>query len=218
MEMTWMKARSFLLLLRSYQVGIDRDQGQHLVPAHLAPGTVRWRPLMLDKLTATSLGLLVLFITSAAPGQTPAPATGRPTTPALRMLTGDDARRAEELDEAIEAALKADRWDEAIARIQELVALRTRVQGPSQFETVNEEWLLKALRRVAPMPKQDRVACQSATSGGTSCGVVYSRQTPRENSVGPSLAQSQEPAGQRRRPYPRGRWGQPEGSVSPLIR
>ena len=44
------------------------------------------------------------------------------------------------------AALKADRWDAAIARAQELLALRTRVQGPKHYETVNAEWRLKALR------------------------------------------------------------------------
>ena len=85
---------------------------------------------MFDKLTAPSLGLLVLFIASAAPAQTPAPPVGQPTTHGLRKLSGDDAKRAEVLDKAIEAALKADRWDEAIARAEELLDLRTRVQGP----------------------------------------------------------------------------------------
>ena len=73
-------------------------------------------------------------------------------------------RGRNELDKAIGGALKADRWDEAIARAEELVALRARVQGPKHFETLNEEWLLKALRRVAPMPKEDRAAYQSAQS------------------------------------------------------
>jgi tetratricopeptide (TPR) repeat protein len=82
----------------------------------------------------------------------------------LRKLTGDDATRAEELVKAIDATLKADRWDEAIARAEELVALRTRVQGPKHFETVNEEWRLKTLRRVTSMPHEDRVAYQSANT------------------------------------------------------
>jgi tetratricopeptide (TPR) repeat protein len=110
------------------------------------------------------LGLLVLFLTSAVPGQTPAPPAGPPTAPGLRKLSAADARRAEELNKAIDAALKADRWDEAIARAQELLAVRTRVQGPKHFETVNVEWLLKALRRVAPMPSEDRAAYQSAST------------------------------------------------------
>ena len=36
--------------------------------------------------------------------------------PGLQELSGDDAARASELEKAGEAALKADRWDEAIAR------------------------------------------------------------------------------------------------------
>ena len=84
--------------------------------------------------------------------------------PGLRRLAGDYARRAEELDKAIEAALKADRWDEAVAKAEELLALRTRVQGPKHFETVNVDWDLKALHRVGSMPHEDRVAYQSANT------------------------------------------------------
>ena len=71
---------------------------------------------MKSKFRAARLGLLVLVIASSVRGQTPTPPTGQPPAPGLRKLTGDDARRAEELDKAIEAALKADRWDEAIAK------------------------------------------------------------------------------------------------------
>jgi tetratricopeptide (TPR) repeat protein len=92
--------------------------------------------------------------TSSKESQSPAPG--------LRQLTGDDAKRAEELDKAVEAAQKVDRWDEAIARAEELLALRTRAQGLKHFETVNAEWRLKTLRRIAPMPPEDRVAYQSA--------------------------------------------------------
>jgi len=116
---------------------------------------------MFSKLTAP-FGWLVLFIASAVAGQTPSPPAGEPTASGLRKLSGDDAKRAEELDKAIDAALKADRWDEAIARQEELLALRTRVQGPKHFETVDAEWRLKTLRRVAPMPHEDRAAYQSA--------------------------------------------------------
>ena len=108
------------------------------------------------------LGLLVLVIASAVPAQTPAPTTGQPPALGLRKLTGDDARKAEELDKAVEAALKADRWDEAMKKAEELFALRARAQGEKHFETVNEEWRMKALRRVAPVPKEDRVAYLSA--------------------------------------------------------
>jgi tetratricopeptide (TPR) repeat protein len=96
--------------------------------------------------------------------QTASPKESEPRAPALRKLTGNDAKRAEELDKAVEAALNADRWDEAIARAEELLALRTRAQGPKHFETVNAEWRLKTLRRVTALPKQDRAAYRSASA------------------------------------------------------
>jgi tetratricopeptide (TPR) repeat protein len=112
------------------------------------------------------LGLLIGFgigITDLrTTAQTTSPKDTKSPAPELRNLNDDDARRADELDKAIEPALKADHWDEAIAKAGELFALRMRVQGPKHFETVNAEWLLKALHRVAPMPEEDRVAYQSA--------------------------------------------------------
>jgi tetratricopeptide (TPR) repeat protein len=90
-------------------------------------------------------------------------------------LAGDDAKRAEELDKAVEAALRADRWDEAIARAQELLALRAKLQGPKHFETVNAEWRLKTLRRVAPRPEEDRVAYQSARTMNEQAEALYAQ-------------------------------------------
>src|SRR5271157_1462352 len=124
------------------------------------------RPIMKALHVVFRLGLLiglVIEITgSPATAQTTSPKEAQHPAPGLRKLTGDDARRAVELEKAIGAALKADRWDDAVARAQEVLALRARVQGPKHFETVNAEWRLKRLRRVALMPKEDRVAYQSA--------------------------------------------------------
>jgi tetratricopeptide (TPR) repeat protein len=131
---------------------------------------------MFHKIAALSLGLLVLFINSAVPGQTPAPPASQPAAaPGLIKLTGSDAKRAEELDKAIAASLKADRWDEAIAKAEELLALRAKVQGPKHFETVSAEWHLKTLRRVAPMPKEDRTAYLSATAMTEQAGNLNDR-------------------------------------------
>jgi len=108
------------------------------------------------------IGLWAEVPSLPATAQTTFPKEAQAPAPGLRNLTGDDARRAADLDKAIEAAMKADRWDEAIARADELLALRARAQGPKHFETVTAEWNLKALRRVAPMPHEDRVAYQSS--------------------------------------------------------
>ncbi len=115
---------------------------------------------MFNKLKAALFGCLVLFLPLPVLAQDPSakPPSGNPPAPALIKLTGDDEKRAKQLDEQVDRALKADRWDEAIARAEELAALRTRIQGPKHFETVSAEWRLKTLLPVARMPHEDRVA------------------------------------------------------------
>jgi tetratricopeptide (TPR) repeat protein len=114
--------------------------------------------------TMPLLGLLVLLIGSSAPGQAPAPSSGQPpAAPAgLRKLAGDDETRAKHLDEQIDKATEEDRWGEALAKAEELSALRVRVQGAKHFEAVDAEWRVKRLRRVAALPKDDRAAFLSA--------------------------------------------------------
>ena len=131
---------------------------------------------MFQKLMALLLGLLVLFTASAVSGQTPAPPAGQPpAAPGLRKLTGDDEKRAKQLDEQIDKALKADRWDEAIAKAEELLALQTRILGPKHVEAVSAEWRLKALRRLAPMSKEDRAAYVSADGMNAQGETLYAQ-------------------------------------------
>ena len=125
--------------------------------------------------SALAVGPVLAILISAAPAQAPKPKGAEPKPPGLIVLQGGDARRAAELDKAIESALKADRWDEAIARAEELLALRSRIQGPKHFETVNDEWNVKAMRRVAPMPPEDRVAYQSAFTMNVQAVALYSQ-------------------------------------------
>jgi len=119
---------------------------------------------VLSKLLAPLFGTHILLIPLSVSGQAPAPKppANQPPAPGLHKLTGEDEKRAKQLDEQIGKALEADQWDEATARAEELLTLRTRIQGPKHFETVDADWRLKALRRVAPMPHEDRVAYQSA--------------------------------------------------------
>ncbi|MGA2702455.1 MAG: CHAT domain-containing protein [Isosphaeraceae bacterium] len=108
-----------------------------------------------------------------ATAQTTVPKEAQPPASGLLKLTGDDARRAQELDKAIVASINSDRWDEASAQAEELLALRTRDQGPTHFETVNAQWRLRALRRVAPMPQEDRVAYRSAQTLNGRAVILY---------------------------------------------
>ncbi|MGO9913674.1 MAG: tetratricopeptide repeat protein [Isosphaeraceae bacterium] len=101
-----------------------------------------------------------------ATGQNTSPKEARPPALGFRKLSGEDEKRANQLDEQVGKAMKADRWDEAIARAKDLVALRAWAQGEKHFETVTAEWNLKTLLRVAPMPNGDRVVYQSANTMG----------------------------------------------------
>ncbi|MGO9468901.1 MAG: tetratricopeptide repeat protein [Isosphaeraceae bacterium] len=110
------------------------------------------------------LGLGLAMPVMPTMAQTTPPKGDQPPAPGLIKLTGDDEKRAKQLEEPIDKALKADRWDEAIARAEELVTLRKRDQGAKHFETVDAEWRLKTLRRVASMTDQDRAAYRSAAT------------------------------------------------------
>src|SRR5439155_2605580 len=66
--------------------------------------------------------------------------------------------RAEELTNKSDAAAGADRYDEAIKLCEELLALRTRVQGADHWETIDEKWTLDETRTVAALPADRRAA------------------------------------------------------------
>jgi tetratricopeptide (TPR) repeat protein len=117
---------------------------------------------MVNTFTASLLTLFLLLIATSVLGQTPTPATAKPIAPGLIKLTGEDEKRAKELDDQIKKALKGDHWDEAITKAQELLALRTRAQGEKHFETVDAEWRVKTLRLLSSAPLEDRVAYQSS--------------------------------------------------------
>jgi tetratricopeptide (TPR) repeat protein len=108
------------------------------------------------------LATVVLSIGSTVLGQMAVMPIREPIAPGLIKLTGEDEKRMKQLDEQIDTTITADRWNEANARAEELLAFRTRVQGPKHFETVNAEWRLKTVRRVARMPKEDRAGYESA--------------------------------------------------------
>jgi Tfp pilus assembly protein PilF len=93
----------------------------------------------------------------------------------LRALTGDDERRAKQLDEQIYKAMKEDHWNEAIAKAEELLALRSQVQGAGHFEAVDADWRVKALRRVAGSTQGERAAFLSATDMNEQAESLYEK-------------------------------------------
>jgi tetratricopeptide (TPR) repeat protein len=106
----------------------------------------------------------MLLAMSSALGQTPAQSqsTAERRDSGLVKLTGDDEKRAYELDEAIVNAMKTGHWSQAVAAAEQLLALRRRIQGEKHFEAVDASWQVKMLRRLESLPSSDRAAFLAA--------------------------------------------------------
>jgi CHAT domain-containing protein len=85
--------------------------------------------------------------------------------PYARMLKGDDAKLAEELGKKIEEAEKADKYDEAIALSEKLLALRAKFQGTDHWETVGQKWNLDKTRKVGALTPDDRASWRQVLEG-----------------------------------------------------
>ena len=130
------------------------------------------------------VGLFLEFVTitwsSPVIPQVETRAQSDQSAPKSRSWSGTTRIRAIKLEEEFAKARTADRWDEAISKAQELVALRTRGQGAAHFETVRAEWQLKTARRVAALPREDRAAFLSARRlGERGSGTFWTRKIRR---------------------------------------
>jgi len=73
-----------------------------------------------------------------------------------RMLTGDDAKTAEKLKKQIAELEATDDYAEAIQAAEELLALRTKVQGADHHETIREKYHHQTYRTVAKLAAKER--------------------------------------------------------------
>lgn len=85
----------------------------------------------------------LLLITSFLPLLT-FPTAADELPPYKRLLSGEDGRKAVEMHNQVGDLDDADKYAEAITLAQELLALRTRLQGKDHYETVNVRWLFLA--------------------------------------------------------------------------
>src|SRR5262245_24779314 len=136
-----------------------------VVPRQTPIDCHRMRPAMKALRALLRLGLLIGsgidFPGWPTSAQTTSPQGTQPAAPGLQKLAGDDERRVKQLNEQIVEAREGDRWEEAIAKAEEVFAHRTRVRGAEHFETVNAAWQLKTLRRLAALPKDVRAPFQA---------------------------------------------------------
>jgi tetratricopeptide (TPR) repeat protein len=82
-------------------------------------------------------------------GEDPPPS--RP--PWQRLLQGDDAKKAGELQGEVTAAQQAGKWEEAVQAAQELLDLRQKMQGKDHWEVADARWQVEALRVVQRQSK-----------------------------------------------------------------
>lgn len=66
-----------------------------------------------------------------------------------RLLQGADAKKAAELGDKIEDLKESDKYAEAIKTCEELLALRTRLQGADHWQTVDQKWELETTKKQA---------------------------------------------------------------------
>jgi tetratricopeptide (TPR) repeat protein len=81
-----------------------------------------------------------------------AAANGAEEEPWQRRLTGDDAKKAAELQQQIDKLAEAGKFAEAVKPAEEVLALRQRVQGDKHWETVDARVQRDTLKHVAAQP------------------------------------------------------------------
>jgi tetratricopeptide (TPR) repeat protein len=110
-------------------------------------GAKMWRLGMCGLLAA--VGLLV---GADAPPTKPTP----PKPPWQRLLQGDDARKARQLEERLEQLQSGGQFEDALKAAEELAALRKRLQGEDHWEVVDAQHTVAAMKLALRAEKADR--------------------------------------------------------------
>src|SRR5262249_16275231 len=82
-----------------------------------------------------------------------------------RLLTGDDAKKATDLQKQMRERENADAYPEAIQAAEQLFGLRTKVQGADHWETVDQKWKVATLKKVANLTEERRAGWRKASQG-----------------------------------------------------
>ncbi|MBA4067682.1 MAG: hypothetical protein C0501_29055, partial [Isosphaera sp.] len=91
----------------------------------------------------------------AGAGEDPRPGAG-PKPPWQRLLAGEDAKKAVELEKRIVAAEAADDYPEAVKRAGELLELQVRAQGADHWQVADAKEYGERLKAVAALPAERR--------------------------------------------------------------
>ncbi len=85
-----------------------------------------------------------------------------PLPPWQRLLKGDDAKAAADLEKRIDELESTDKYAEAIKLAEELLALRVRVQGADHWQALNRKYALEWLRKVVALPEAGRAEARAS--------------------------------------------------------
>jgi tetratricopeptide (TPR) repeat protein len=102
------------------------------------------------------VGLLLGCAVLAAAADAEGP--GRDKPPWQRLLQGDDASKAERLEQRLQELQEAEKFSAALEVAEELAALRSRVQGADHWEAVDARFAVEAVRKAARAGKEDKAA------------------------------------------------------------
>jgi tetratricopeptide (TPR) repeat protein len=107
-------------------------------------------------LTVLAAGGLVALVEAGGAGSLRGEPAAPSRPPWQRLLQGDDARKAQELEEQIEGLLQAGKFAEALASAEAVARLRAERQGKDHWEAVEARFTVEALRRVIAGGKKGR--------------------------------------------------------------
>jgi CHAT domain-containing protein/tetratricopeptide (TPR) repeat protein len=98
------------------------------------------------------VGLIVECSALAAPALAEDPAPAKP--PWLRLLQGDNAKNAMELEEQLAALRQAGKFEEALQPAEALARLRQEQQGEDHWQALDARFAAEALRRATRRGKE----------------------------------------------------------------
>jgi tetratricopeptide (TPR) repeat protein len=117
-------------------------------------------------------GLLVLACTTTA-GEPPPKPDAR--LPWQRLLRGEDARRAGQLQARINDLAEAGKYAEAVAEATALAALRERLQGGDHWQTVDARQQVRTLRRGAEFSEAEQADYRRSDQAARAAWDLYNR-------------------------------------------
>ena len=111
--------------------------------------------------------VVVILILNCQPlARTEEPTSKTSRLPAYqRQLQGNDAAKGEELKAQIKIAESNDRYDDVIRLTEELLTLRTKVQGDDHWEVVTERWAVKTQRTISALTPEQRAEWRRILQG-----------------------------------------------------